>query len=129
MRKAVVALGVLVGVGSFIPFYYEIGDGSVSLSIVVRSARAIPITAVSAEAFGNAAEAEEVLADLVPPETREHSARSEPFDGKPLVVQIPASYHIRRALLWTYQGSHQYRKLVVSVEFPGTQKGEEGASK
>jgi hypothetical protein len=154
VRKAVVVLGVLVGVGSFVPFSTEIGDGAVPLSVTVRSARETPLGAVSVEAFGNPAEAEEVLADLIPPETALFSARSEPFDGNALVVQVPTSYHLNRALLWTYGRSYQYRKLVVIVqyadgkregqlvdipdiarsrelivEFPGSQNEEQGASK
>jgi hypothetical protein len=117
MRKVAIALGVLVGVGvAVFPFYHEIGDGSLPLSVLVRSGGGKPIRSVSAAAFGNAEHAKETLEYLLPPETH-NSATREPFDGKALVVDLWTSYHLRQALAWSSVQDYQPRKLVVIVQY------------
>jgi hypothetical protein len=119
MRKVAVALGLLLvfAAVAFVPFQKIYDDGMWPLSVVVRSARGTPISAASAQAFGDAESAGNVLEDLAPPETWLYSATREPFDGKALVVHIPTSECIQTSLLWSYRRFYQYSKLVVIVQY------------
>jgi hypothetical protein len=119
MRKvavALVAVLVFAAVG-LVPFQKIYDDGMWPLSVVVRSARGAPISAASAQAFGDAESAGYVLENLIPPESWLYSATREPFDGEAVVVHIPTSECIQTSLLWSYRRFYQYNKLVVIVRY------------
>jgi hypothetical protein len=62
-----------------------------ALSVTVQPHGDRPIRSASAEAFGKREAAESVRETTCPPETTLFSATQQPFDGTPLVIEVPTS--------------------------------------
>jgi hypothetical protein len=70
-----------------------------------------PPRSVSCQAMGRRDDAVTVLQHLAPPETKLWSATAEPFDGKPLVVNVPVGG--RESMSGRELKRYQFRYLVV----------------
>ena len=108
---------IVMGCLAFVPLSKICEDGTLPLTVTIRSAAASNIRAVSAEAFGNSKDAEYVLENTVPPETKRYSASQARFTGQNLTIDVPIGYTTRGALLWHFSRYYQFTKLVVLVEY------------
>jgi hypothetical protein len=94
MRRVTLIIALLVVASvlawEFIPIQVIIWDGGFDLTVNVSST-AGPLRSVSCQAFSGREEAEYVLEHLAPPESPLRSTVADPFNGQPLMVNIPLS--------------------------------------
>jgi hypothetical protein len=105
---ALLAAGVLAW--EFIPIQVTVWDGGFDLTVHVSST-AGPLRAVSCQAYGQREDAEAAVQDLVPPRMGFASATADPFDGRPLTVNVHVSG--RLSPFGRELARFQYRHLVV----------------
>ncbi len=95
MRRAWVVVVVLLGVGvlalDFVPGCVGHSDGHYELTVRVVRPAGQP-QAVRCEAIGKRALAEGHLDGFDKPMMPSYSALADPFDGRPLTVDVPAGY-------------------------------------
>jgi hypothetical protein len=119
MRRAltVVVLVLVAGIlaWEFIPLQKTIWDGSYELTVHIDSSVGRP-RSVTCETSGSREHAEQAAEYLLPPVSQSYSAVADPFDGRPLPVNVATcggESPFGRDL-----GSGQSRFLVVIAELP-----------
>ena len=116
MRRTLLTLAAVLVAGllawEFGPIDVKRCSGSFDLTVRVEGRP----RSISCEAFGGERSAEDVLAVLMPPESRRWSAVADPFDGRPLTVGIPVSW--RESPLGRQYRRTQFRYLVVIATMP-----------
>lgn len=115
--RCLVGLAFLAAVIGLAPFQTIRGGGSLPVTVVVVSSSGSPISSVTCETFSSPESAAYSLEHLLPPETRQRSVTADPFDGSPLVVEIPAGERIDSALLWSHSRRFQFQSLLVIADY------------
>jgi hypothetical protein len=118
MRWSLLIAGLLI-VGFGLWFYtskeYVIWDGGFDLTVHVSSNPVRP-RSVTCQAFGHREYADFAVEHLLPPSSRLWSATADPFDGKPIRVDVPVSG--RDSMSGRELARFQFRYLVVIAVLP-----------
>jgi hypothetical protein len=120
MRRAILIIALLIVAGAlaweFGPIKVTVWDGGFDLTVNVSSSTG-PLRSVSCAAFSQHEDAEFVLEHLLPPETRFCSTVADPFEGQPLIINVPVSG--RDSPLGRELRRSQFRHLVVIGQLEG----------
>src|SRR5262249_10076929 len=119
MRRVPILLGVIAALTAvgLLPVNKVYDDGLWPLSVSIRSASGAPIAAATCEVFGSAEDARSTLENAIPPETRTHAARADPFLGEANEHRACAAEATQGLLLYRWKSFYQYKTLVVVVTY------------
>jgi hypothetical protein len=119
---AIICCAALAGFLAFLLVPYQTGiiaDGGYDLTIRVKSKSRNPIKAVTCQAFGQLAWAQEMAEYLPGPQSYEsYWVKAEPYAGEDLKLMIPFSEHIRTPMFGSpyLKSESQFRGLLVVAE-------------